>query len=335
MFKLPIQEDRPIDFICMGRANVDLYPTELGQTLGQASAFVKHVGGSPANIAVGLSRLGAQVSFISVVSDDPLGNYVVAYLKEAGIDTTNILKDTTGTRTSLAFAEIIPEKSDVVFYRNNASDLQLSHPQIQEAQFDQAKALVITGSSFSASPSRETLFHAIDMAHQKDVLVFFDLDFRPSEWHNLHDVALYYQMAAEKADVVIGTHEEFMVTYPSAAEAQQNRHVEAVILDLLERHPRYVILKEGKHGATLLTEDGKHVQQSAFQVDAIKPYGAGDAFAASLFYGILHQEPTQEVMQNAAAAAALVVTRVGCADAMPDPSEIEEFLKHSKLNQGY
>ncbi len=331
MFKLPAQQDRPIDFICMGRANVDLYPIELGQTLSEATSFVKHVGGSPANIAVGLSRLGAQVSFISAVSDDPLGHYVVGYLKAEGIDTTNVLKDTTGTRTSLAFAEIIPDKSDVVFYRNNASDLQLSHSQIQKTQFDQAKALVITGSSFSASPSRETLFHAISLAHKKDVIVFFDLDFRPSEWHSLHDVALYYQMAAEKADVVIGTREEFLVTYPSVTGNQKNRHVEDVIQGLLARHPQYVILKEGKHGATLLSESGDHVQQSAFKVEAIKPYGAGDAFAASLFYGMLHQQPTKEVMQNAAAAAAMVVSRVGCADAMPVPAEIEEFLK-SKLN---
>ena len=108
MLSFPL--DRPLDFVCIGRANIDLYAIERGASLKDTTGFVKNVGGSPTNIAVAMSRLGLKVGLISAVSDDQLGHFVLDYLKNHQIDTQFISIDNTGnTRTSIAFAEVKPE----------------------------------------------------------------------------------------------------------------------------------------------------------------------------------------------------------------------------------
>ncbi len=330
MLNFPSEAHRTIDVICMGRANVDLYPTEAGVKLAQANTFVRHVGGSPANIAVGLSRLGAKINFIGAVSKDPFGAYVKTYLEDQGIDTTSIQVDDQGSRTSLAFAEVIPDQSDVLFYRNNASDLLLNAAHLNEDVFAASKSLLITGSSLSASPSREAILHAIDLAHRNRSVVFFDLDYRPSAWQDLQNAALYYNLVAEKADVVIGTREEFQVMNHIPDKNYLASDLSTIIERFLRKQTQLVVLKEGEQGAMAFTNTGDRVQQPAFMVKAIKPYGAGDAFAASLIYDTLNHQSLERAMRNAAAAAALVVTRIGCAEAMPTRNEIDSFIAHAQ-----
>ena len=72
---------KPLDFIPIGRIAIDFNPTDMYRPLSESANFNKYVGGSPANIAVGLARLGCKVGFCGCVSDDQFGDYVVNYFE--------------------------------------------------------------------------------------------------------------------------------------------------------------------------------------------------------------------------------------------------------------
>ena len=79
-------QSKPLDVIPIGRVAIDFNPTDMNRPLSESCNFNKYVGGSPANIAVGLARLGAKCGFIARVSDDQFGDYVENYFKNDGID---------------------------------------------------------------------------------------------------------------------------------------------------------------------------------------------------------------------------------------------------------
>ena len=317
-------EGRKLDFICVGRANVDLY-AEQDTLLKDSYTFVKSVGGSPANIAVSLNRLGAKVGFIGRVSKDPLGDFVYNYLQAEGVDLAGLNYDASGAKTSLAFAEVKRENCSVVFYRKDAVDMNIQPAEIDQAYIKNAKAVVLTGTAFSRNPSREAMFAIIRHAKENDAHIVLDLDYRASEWTNTAETARHYQKAAELSDIVIGNKEEFEVLdYDNKNHEEMARH-------LLASGASLVILKNGKEGSLAFAKNAEIIKMGAFDVQAIKPYGAGDAFAGTLLYGLSRGISLRNSLEMASAAGAILVSKFGCAEAMPYLEELEQFMKDHSI----
>src|SRR5690625_1774727 len=131
------------------------------------TSFTKYVGGSPANITIGASRLGLKAGFIGKVSDDQMGRFITRYLEENTIDTSSVAVDNTGAMTGLAFTEIkSPEDCSILMYRDNVADLKLDTTNVSEAYIKKSKTLLISGTALAASPSREAVFLALDYARK-------------------------------------------------------------------------------------------------------------------------------------------------------------------------
>ena len=121
---------KPLDFIPIGRIAIDFNPTDMYMPLSESSNFNKYVGGSPANIAVGLARLGCKVGFQGCVSNDQFGDFVVNYFDKEGIDTSRITRAKNGECLGLTFTEILSkEKSSILMYRDNVG-ISVWHPRI-------------------------------------------------------------------------------------------------------------------------------------------------------------------------------------------------------------
>ena len=104
---------RPLDLIPMGRIAIDFNPVDYFKTLVESDTFKKYVGGSPANIAVGLARLGKKVGFIGKVSDDQFGDYVTKFFDDEGIDTSHVTRAKNGEKLSPA---VDPTDDAFVFF---------------------------------------------------------------------------------------------------------------------------------------------------------------------------------------------------------------------------
>ncbi len=324
MIDLNIPLDRPIDAICLGRAGVDLYAREANTDLMDVSGFEKYVGGSPANIAVALAKLGAKPGLISSVSDDGLGKFVCSYLESMGVDLQGMAVDKSGSRTSLAITEMKANDCEVVIYRNNAADLSLNAKQIDPAYIASAKALIVTGTALSSSPSREATLLAIDYARRAGTLVVLDIDYRAYSWGSPEDSALYYQMAASMSDIVIGNREEFDVMEYMVDRG--NKDDAKTAARYLIKATQVVVIKAGELGSKIYTRNGNYFEHGIFPVTVKKPFGAGDSFAGALVYALLNGYGLKAGVKMGSAAAAINVSSDSCTEAMPTLEELQDFI---------
>ena len=161
---IEFDQSRPMDLILLGRVAIDFNPAynnlvkEEFKPLKKVHIFEKYVGGSPANIAVGVSRHGLKAGFIGKVSDDQFGEFVVDYFNEQGIDTSHISVCTGGEKLGLTFTEMLsPSESNILMYRNRIADLQLHVDDIDE-QYQRCQSCTdIRDSSRRKSVSRSCI----------------------------------------------------------------------------------------------------------------------------------------------------------------------------------
>lgn len=324
MTQVNFPQNRELDAIVLGRAGVDLYAREANTDIADISGFEKYVGGSAANIAVAINRLGANVGFIGCVADDSFGRYVQGYMTNQGINLDGMMVDSSGSRTSVAFTEMKASDCDVLIYRNNASDLTLKAEQINPEYINKSKTLVVTGTALSESPSREATLLAMQYARRAGTKVILDVDFRPKTWRTDVEASIYYGLAADLSDIVIGNREEFDMMETVLAPGNTNDDETAE--RFLKGNTEVVIIKAGSLGSRVYTQDGHKFEQGIYRVKANKPFGAGDSFAGALICTLLNGGTLEQGVSNGSAAAAINVSGTSCTEAMPTKEELESFI---------
>ena len=155
-----------MDVVILGRIGYDLYAEDHNAPLKEVRRFSRYVGGSSANMAVGLSRLGLRVGMISCVGTDPLSDYVVEYLEHEGV-ATRFVQRKAGYVCSLSLTEVSPPNHfPQVFYRDRPADTQVEVGGPEQEFIESARMFVTNGTSLCASPSRESTYRALESAHQ-------------------------------------------------------------------------------------------------------------------------------------------------------------------------
>ncbi len=314
-------QGRKFNVITVGRANLDLYPP-IGEVFEKARSYDAFVGGSPANIAAGVSKLGLKSAIISRVADDPHGYFVAGYLQQLGVDVSQIQYDQSGAKTSIAFAERKPD-SRLCMYRNNAADLLLDADAVDEGFIESGQSLVMTGFSFAHETSREACFDLLSRAEKADVIKVFDIDYRPYNWQSPDIAQEVMTKAASSCDIIVGTRAEFEVIGAQASDSDVD-----CAQRLLDKGAKIIILKRDKDGSTCFTSAGDIIETSAFMVDLVKPFGAGDSFAAAFLSFLIKGFDLKKSLQYAAAAASINISGTSCTEAMPDDDQIQTFIQH-------
>ncbi|MGR3766008.1 5-dehydro-2-deoxygluconokinase [Rossellomorea sp. NS-SX7] len=326
---LTFDSTKPFDFIGVGRLCIDLNANEINRPMEETLTFTKYVGGSPANISIGMSRLGKKTGFIGRVAADQMGRYISQYLDENNIDISSVVIDTNNSVTGLAFTEIkSPSDCSILMYRDNVADLNLEPKDIKEEYIKDSKALLISGTALSKSPSREAVFTALHYARKHGVVVVFDIDYRPYSWSSEDETAIYYRLAAEKCDVIIGTREEFDLMERFDNREEPNDWSTAK--GWFNHEAKIVVIKHGEKGSIAYTKDGQSVESPIFPANVIKTFGAGDSYAAGFIYGLMQDWNLPDAMEFGSAAAAIVISSHSCSDAMPTVDQVKEFIHDSK-----
>ncbi|WP_439651881.1 5-dehydro-2-deoxygluconokinase [Oceanobacillus alkalisoli] len=324
LYNLNFKEGRLLDLVGIGRLCIDLNADQINRPMEETRSFTKYVGGSPANITIGAARLGKKTGFIGKVSDDQMGRYIVTYLEENDIDISNVSVDDTGAVTGLAFTEIkSPEDCSILMYRDNVADLKLDTSNVSEDYIKQSKSLLVSGTALAASPSREAVFLALDYARKHDVVVIFDLDYRPYTWNDDKETATYYNLAAEKCDVIIGTRDEFDMMEQFQKEKSTDEETAG---KWFSHHAEIVIIKHGAEGSIAYTKQGESFTSATFKTRVLKTFGAGDSYASAFIYGLMHGWDIPKAMEYGSASAAIVISRHSCSEAMPTVEELNEFI---------
>lgn len=328
-----------IDLVTLGRINLDLFSQDIGADFEDITGFDAMAGGSPANIAIGASRLGSTTAMLSKLGKDRVGDLNLRYMDDEGVDITHIGR-VEGKLSSLALLGVQPPSNfPLSFYRDDPADIYLTVGDVERFHWDSARALQISGNALSRGPCVDAAFRAAELAGHHGLTVYADLDLRPTEWTDPSGFGNAQRRMMRHLDVVIGTEEEFHAAFMpdparvmdgSRVSGDETEDLDAAVGDALSLGPRLMVIKRGPRGASLIDESGiTHVP--GFRVDPVNTVGAGDSFASAFINrSLLGWEPG-EATQFANAAGAITVTRHGCSAALPTEEEVSSFLERYRV----
>ncbi|MEJ6396512.1 5-dehydro-2-deoxygluconokinase [Yoonia sp. 208BN28-4] len=306
-------------FVVVGRVGMDLYPDPPGTATEDATEMTVDMGGSSANIAAGIVKLGGKAALVTRVSDDSVGRFCVGKLKHYGVDTTHVTHIGGEYRNSLAVYESRIEGHQSTIYRNGAADFQMDEADVAAVDYGAYGALITAGTVFAAEPSRSATFAAFAHAKAAGLPVIFDVDYRPYSWPSPQVAADVLSRAAMECDMIVGNDEEFGFMAGDYAKGLDKAR------DLAATTASIVVYKMGHEGAVTFAGD-QEIRTGIFPVDALKPTGAGDSFMAGLMTGLAAGQPLKDAILRGSACASITVSKPGCAPAMPDTATLTQFM---------
>ena len=330
---------KTLDIICLGRAAVDLYGQQIGSTLEEMGSFAKYLGGSSANIAYGCSKLGLKSAMLSRVGDEHMGRFVRNELASVGVDVSHVITDKERLTALVILGIQDKETFPLIFYRNDCADMAVDIKDFAAEFIASSKALLITGTHFSTANTYNTSMKAIEYAKASDTKVIIDIDYRPVLWGLTglgdgesrfipsDDVSQHMQTILPYCDVIVGTEEEIHITGGSEDTITALKQIRKLSSSI-------IVLKLGPLGCTVITSNIPNSTDDfnvikGNQVDILNVLGAGDAFMSGFLRGYLRSESLEKSANYANASGALVVSRHGCAPAIPSENELFYYLENS------
>jgi len=313
--------------IALGELLVDFVSIDKDVGLAELPGFAGAAGGAPANVAVGLSRMGVTAGFIGKVGADPFGDFLRRTLLSAQVEVTH-LRAAEGVRTTLAFVATRSDgKKDICFYRNPGADAQLTPEELDVGYLRSARLFHFGSVSLSASPAREATLAAAQEARASGLLVCYDPNWRPGLWEGQGEARATVQAALPLAHVVHCAEEEWEFVAGTADLAEGARR-------MLALGPELVVVTQGERGCYFDNGEGRG-SVGGFAVTVVDPLGAGDAFVAALLSrliglsrpGKLDRGELAEIMRFANAAGALTCTKRGVIPSLPTAQQVAAFME--------
>jgi fructokinase len=303
--------------VCFGEALIDFKSTG-------PLAFQGYAGGSPLNVAVAASRLGAQVGFATQLSRDLFGTHLREHMKENGIDTSLVLES--DAPSTLAFVAEVDGEAHFTFMANGTADT-LYDPRPRPRLPDTVAFVEFGSISLLREPAGPAIVETVE-AHKDRSAVVFDPNVRPAL---IDDRARYessLQRWLEGSHIVKVSAQDLRWLYP-------NRPFADIAQSWLDRGPEVVILTQGEGGVGLYRRGQGALEVPVPQVEVVDTVGAGDTFTGALMVALLERghvkgfaeaprESWLEVLRFAAAAAALNCKVAGAQP--PRREALEAFL---------
>nr|WP_315495445.1 5-dehydro-2-deoxygluconokinase [uncultured Rhodoferax sp.] len=341
MTHLKFPQGRDFDLACLGRLAVDLYAEQFGSALEDARSVAMYLGGSSANLAFGVARLGLRSAMVSRVGNEQMGRFLTQTLQANGCDTSQVQVDPQRLTALVLLGIKDRDTFPLLFVRENCADMAIDAALIDEAFIARCRALAITGTHLSTPGTRAASTRALEFARKHGVVRVLDIDYRPVLWgltsrgagenRYVPDAAVTQQLQEmlPQFDLLVGTEEEFFIAggVPNDLMASL-RAVRALSHAVL-------VVKRGAAGCSVIEgaipaaiDDAPTFQGE--RVEVLNVLGAGDAFLSGLMASLLQGKDWAQATQTANACGAIVVSRHACSDAMPTPAELAHWFGGSR-----
>lgn len=314
-----------IQAVSFGELLIDFVSTQRDVSVGEAPAFAKAPGGAPANVAVGLAKLGVPTAFMGQVGDDPFGHHLAEVLAREGVDVSG-LRFSTQALTPLAFVSVEASgERSFIFYRKPSADMLMTEADLDQNLLAQAKVFHFGSITLIDEPLRSTTLAAVHQAQANGALISYDPNLREPLWRSLEDARQGMKLGLQFAHVVKVSEEELaFLTGESDLEVGVRR--------LWEDNTRLIVVTRGAEGCAAFTAK-RSWSVAGYRVTVEDTIGAGDGFVAGLLSGVLpmgadwYDQDLLPVLQRANAVGALTVTKRGGIPALPDAEALETFLR--------
>lgn len=311
-----------MDIVILGRIGYDLYSEEPHLPLPKVRRFSRYLGGSSANMAVGLSRLGARTGIVGCLGTDSLSDFLLDFLRAENVDTSRV-QTRAGFLPSLCLTEVSPpDRFPQVFYRHDAVDTMLTTAPGDLDYVASARMFVTNGTSLCASPSREATYRALERAREAGARVVLDVDYRAMSWPSPEEAGLAVRLALPFVDVLIGNQPELILVAGAP-------DLDRATTKLRDAGVPTLVSKLGAQG-TRVWVNGGSVFLPPYEVEVCTTIGAGDGFASGFLYALLQGLPVEECLHYGNAAAAIVVSRLSCSEAMATLAEVKDLIESQR-----
>ena len=299
----------------LGDAVIDLLP--FGEMNYRACA-----GGAPANVAIGIAKLGLPSGFIGRVGNDPFGHFMEKTFCEHHVDCQSLEKDDEH-RTSTVVVDLGENgERSFTFLVSPSADQFLSEQAVPDFNQD---ILHFCSLALVGPTCRQTLKTAIEQLTAKNGLISFDINLREQMWQDKTEMRSVITQFCHDADILKLSDEElFWLT--------ENNDLHIALRKLAQHYPAPLkLITKGKNGSIVLWQ-GKTFNFDSFHVNSIDTTGAGDAFVAGLLSSIASSGMPEDklmlesMMTIASACGALATTKKGALTALPDSGFLQSFI---------
>ncbi|TLS36939.1 aminoimidazole riboside kinase [Pseudalkalibacillus caeni] len=309
--------------IALGEALIDFIPLDQ-----ENITYQKSPGGAPANVAVGIARLGLKSTFVGKVGDDVLGRFLKETLQQYGVRTERMIL-TEDVRTGVVFVTNAEDgERSFDFYIDPSADRFLKVEEIEEADFDDHKILHFGSISMITSPAKEATHHAVKVAKEKGMLISYDPNLRLGLWNSK-------EQARETIVSMLGLADLLKISEEELEFITGEKDIEKGIEKLKTYEIPIILVTFGAEGSYVSTSEGiEHVP--AMKIKAVDTTGAGDAFVSGILFSLnnydgnirsLSLEKAVQMVKFASVSGALAASTKGAMTALPTRDEVKEHLK--------
>ncbi|CAL0333230.1 unnamed protein product [Lupinus luteus] len=314
--------------VSFGEMLIDFVATETGVSLAEAPAFKKAPGGAPANVAVGISRLGGSSAFIGKVGADEFGYMLADILKQNDVDTSGMRFDT-NARTALAFVTLRADgEREFLFFRNPSADMLLHESELDISLMEQAKILHYGSISLIEEPCRSAHLAALSIAKKSGAILSYDPNLRLALWSSAEAAREGIMSIWDQADIIKISEDE--ITFLTGGDDPYNDNV--VLKKLFHPNLKLLIVTEGSKGCRYYTKNFRG-RVAGVKVKPVDTTGAGDAFVSGFLYSIASDQSIfqdekriRKALYFANVCGAITVTERGAIPALPTKEDVLQFL---------
>ena len=325
------------EIICLGEVLIDMFSMEVGVPLEKAPSFLPVPGGAPANVAIGLAKLGVDSALISKIGDDPFGRLLRSVILQNRVDISQLKVDRE-SRTTLAFISTREDgERDFCFYRNPGADMMLSAEEISEGFIKTARVFHYGSISMISDPSYSATLKALEYAKKHDLVISYDPNVRLSLWDSENQVKQRIIEGLHNSDLVKLNNDE-LEFITGISDIKQGSDI------LLKYGPEMVVVTQGDKGSFFNNGRTSSFVES-YKVHTIDTTGCGDSFTSAILAKFLQKikqgkdpfdldcEEMKDILRFASAAGALTATKKGVIPSLPTQEDLRIFLNgYGKIN---
>jgi len=313
----------PPRVLTVGETMALLDPTADGP-IAPGMEFSLRLAGAESNFAIALKRLGIDVTWVSRLGSDALGDVIYRTLESEGLDLSHVRRD--DAPTGLFFKWRSGGKSSVLYYRAGSAASLLEPDDVPDEALDGAALVHLTGITMALSESaRRTVVDVARRARTRGIPVIFDPNYRAALWSGPDEAATAHEEVLGFVDWYLCGFEEGNLLWGTADEAS--------LFDALSRRELRAVVRVGREGVlvhdkalitTVAPDRLEHVRDEV---------GAGDAFAAGFVYGLLNEWQLIDCARAGNTIAARALRGTGDWETLPYLADIENDLAPRELGE--
>ncbi|KAG6382336.1 hypothetical protein SASPL_157994 [Salvia splendens] len=328
----PFEVDDSSLVVCFGEMLIDFVPTTSGLALAEAPAFKKAPGGAPANVAVGIARLGGASAFIGKVGEDEFGYMLANILKENNVNNEGMRFDP-GARTALAFVTLRKDgEREFMFYRNPSADMLLQEAELDFELIRKAKIFHYGSISLITEPCKSAHIAAAKAAKEAGVILSYDPNLRLPLWPSAESAREGILSIWDTAEIIKISEEEI-----SFLTQGEDPYDDNVVRKLYHENLKLLLVTEGPEGCRYYTKEFSG-RVKGLKAEAVDTTGAGDAFVAGILSQLAldtsllqNEDRLRDALRFANACGALTVMERGAIPALPTRETVLKIIKQTHV----